>query len=155
MNILELEWADDQICLSSHWNEGAANQKHSVMAGIALADLDNEGYKLHHGFLLLQEDAKVQLSFRNSEVQWMLFLWRGFIPMFSVVLIWTEKGKPNAVLCTDFHDYPEVFMRFFFSCLLQAHAFCHSTFLVCSMPHYSILPYLWSQLVLQCYISLS
>lgn len=78
----------------------------------------------------------------------MLFLWWAFISMFSLVQIWTEKGKPNAVLCTDFYEYPEVFVRFFFSCLLRAHAFCHSTFLVCSLPHYSSLPYWWTQLVL-------
>lgn len=34
----------------------------------------------------------------------------------------------------------------FFCCLLQAHTFCHSTFRVCSLPHYSILPYRWTQL---------
>lgn len=56
------------------------------------------------------------------------------ISSFSVVQIWTKKGMPNAVLCTDFPEYPEAFVRFS-CCLLQAHfaiprfssAACHIT----------------------------
>lgn len=137
---LGLKWADDQICSSSHWNKGQLTE--SIWSWLELLWL---------GQWRIQPPscgrmAKVQWSIRKRFLKH-CYLWLAFIFMFLVVQIWTEKGELNAVLCTDFHKYPEVFVSFFcfvFCRLLQAHMYCHSTFLVCNLPLYSILPYWWT-----------
>lgn len=104
---LGLKWADDQICSSSHWNKGQLTE--SIWSWLELLWL---------GQWRIQPPscgrmAKVQWSIRKRFLKH-CYLWLAFIFMFLVVQIWTEKGELNAVLCTDFHEYPEGFVLFCF-----------------------------------------
>ncbi len=130
----ELEWADDQICSSSHWNKGQLTE--SIRSLLELL-----------GQWRIQAPSCLPLPSRGcksamecqGKVQWTPLLWFLHSQWYTFEL----KREYRMLFCALTFMNIQIF---FFCRLLQAHTFCQSTFHVCSLPHYSILPYWWTQL---------
>ncbi len=113
----------------------AANRKYSVIARIAWTMKDTSTIMC----LPLPSRGCKSAMECQGKVQWTLLLWF----LHSQWSTFELKREYRMLFCAL------TFMNiqsFFFCRLLQAHTFCQSTFHVCRLPHYSILPYWWTQL---------